>query len=79
MSFAIELAERGLLPDSLIRWGIRQLDKKRLRVEDQGHHENSVRHWHVSLMNSGIVPLPCKYTNPMNNIMKCLRLFLKKF
>jgi cyclopropane-fatty-acyl-phospholipid synthase len=39
MRFAIELAERRLLPDSLIRWGIRQLDKKRLRLEDLGDSE----------------------------------------
>jgi cyclopropane-fatty-acyl-phospholipid synthase len=39
MRFAIELAERGLLPDSLIRWGIRELDKKRLRMEDLGDPE----------------------------------------
>ncbi len=39
MSFVIELAERGLLPDSLIRWGIRRLDKKRLRLEDRGDIE----------------------------------------
>ena len=28
----IELAERGLLPDTLIRFGIRQLLRRRLRV-----------------------------------------------
>ena len=39
MRLAIELAERGLLPDSLIRWGIRELDKKRLRFEDLGDSE----------------------------------------
>lgn len=39
MRLAIELAERGLLPDSLIRWGIRKLDKKRLRLEDLGDSE----------------------------------------
>ena len=39
MRFAIEVAELGLLPDSLIRWGIRQLDKKRLRMEDLGEDE----------------------------------------
>jgi cyclopropane-fatty-acyl-phospholipid synthase len=39
MRVAIELAERGLLPDSLIRWGIRELDKKRLRLEDLGDSE----------------------------------------
>jgi cyclopropane-fatty-acyl-phospholipid synthase len=39
MRLAIELAERGLLPDSLIRWGIRRLDEKRLRFEDLGDME----------------------------------------
>ena len=39
MRFAMELAERGLLPDSLIRLGIRQLDKKRLQMEDLGDSE----------------------------------------
>jgi cyclopropane-fatty-acyl-phospholipid synthase len=36
MSRAIQLAERGILPDWLIRIGIRLLDKKRLRMEDCG-------------------------------------------
>ena len=39
MRLAIEMAERGLLSDSLIRWGIRELDKKRLRLEDLGDRE----------------------------------------
>jgi cyclopropane-fatty-acyl-phospholipid synthase len=39
LRLAIELAERGLLPDSLIRWGIRRLDRKRLRLEDLGDIE----------------------------------------
>ena len=36
MSLLIEMAEHGLLPDRLIRFGIRQLDKKRLQEEDRG-------------------------------------------
>jgi hypothetical protein len=36
MRFAIEMAERGLLPDGIIRRGIRGLNKKRLRLEDVG-------------------------------------------
>ena len=36
MSLLIDMAEHGLLPDRLIRYGIRQLDKKRLREEDCG-------------------------------------------
>jgi cyclopropane-fatty-acyl-phospholipid synthase len=39
MRLAIELAERRLIPDSLIRWGIRSLDKKRLRSQDCGGPE----------------------------------------
>jgi len=30
----ISLAEKGLIPDSLIRWGIRRLDRKRLQMEE---------------------------------------------
>jgi len=35
MSLLIGMAENGLLPDRLIRYGIRQLDKKRLQEEHQ--------------------------------------------
>ena len=40
---AIELAERGLLPDGLIRRGIRGLNKKRLRLEDLGNTEKQLQ------------------------------------
>ncbi|MHC4639743.1 MAG: SAM-dependent methyltransferase [Planctomycetota bacterium] len=36
MSVLIDLADRGYLPDGLIRYGIRKLDKKRLQEEDRG-------------------------------------------
>ena len=36
MKLLSEMAENGLLPDRLIRFGIRQLDKKRLQEENQG-------------------------------------------
>ena len=36
MSVLIELADRGLLPDRLIRYGIRKLDDKRLKEENRG-------------------------------------------
>jgi len=39
MRVALELAERGRLPDWLIRWGIRQLDRRRLRLEGKGDVE----------------------------------------
>ncbi|MFW6163702.1 MAG: SAM-dependent methyltransferase [Planctomycetota bacterium] len=39
MSLLIELAERGVLPDGLIRWGIRDLDRQRLKLEDCGDVE----------------------------------------
>ena len=37
MSVMIDLADRGILPDRLIRMGIRYLDRKRLQEED--HHD----------------------------------------
>lgn len=36
----IDLAERGLIPDAIIRRGIRRLDKKRLRMEAAGDLES---------------------------------------
>ena len=36
MSLLIDMAESGWLPDRLIRFGIRQLDRKRLREENYG-------------------------------------------
>ncbi len=39
MSIAIDLMERGLLPDSLVRFGIRRLCRQRLRDEEQGSPE----------------------------------------
>ena len=39
MSLLIDLAERGVLPDGLIRWGIRGLDRQRLKLEDCGDVE----------------------------------------
>lgn len=36
MKIAVELAERGVIPDSLIRAGIRALDRKRLAGEQSG-------------------------------------------
>ena len=35
----ITFAERGLIPDQLIRWGIRRLDRKRLEMEETGDLE----------------------------------------
>jgi cyclopropane-fatty-acyl-phospholipid synthase len=36
MRLLVDMADNGLLPDRLIRFGIRQLDKKRLREEKDG-------------------------------------------
>ena len=37
MSLLVELAERGMLPDRLIRFGIRKLDKQRLKTEQRAN------------------------------------------
>jgi cyclopropane-fatty-acyl-phospholipid synthase len=39
MSLLIDMAENGWLPDRLIRFGIRRLDRKRLREENHGSSE----------------------------------------
>ena len=39
MSWSMRLLERGLLPDVLIRHGIRRLLRERLAEEDQGGAE----------------------------------------
>jgi cyclopropane-fatty-acyl-phospholipid synthase len=43
MSLLINMAENALLPDGFIRFGIRRLDKKRLRVEGQAQRNQSRR------------------------------------
>lgn len=35
MSIALEMAEAGWLPDRLVRYGIRRLDRKRLKEIDE--------------------------------------------
>jgi cyclopropane-fatty-acyl-phospholipid synthase len=44
MTWSMRLLERGLLPDSLVRFGIRRLLKARLEEEDQGNPEAQQRH-----------------------------------
>ena len=43
MKVLSEIAENGLLPDRLIRFGIRQLDKKRLQAENHGNQDQQRR------------------------------------
>ena len=43
MSFLLELAERGVLPDPLIRLGIRLLDRMRLITEARPDCEAELR------------------------------------
>jgi len=43
MKMLNEMAENGLLPDRLIRFGIRQLDKKRLQAEKYSNEEQQRR------------------------------------
>ncbi len=43
MSLLVNMAENGLLPDRLIRFGIRGFDKKRLKAEDHGDKDQMLR------------------------------------
>ena len=53
MVFMIDLADRAILPDSLIRMGIRMLDRKRLKKEKKATPalQASSRQQFVDLMN----------------------------
>jgi cyclopropane-fatty-acyl-phospholipid synthase len=52
MKQLIKLADRGWLPDQLIRFGIRRLNKKRLRQEfrDNGREQNEKLHHFIEAM-----------------------------
>lgn len=57
MAFFVDLAERGYLPDGLVRFGIRNLLSQRLKLRDQGSdeaNEQSVRDWVAELERSPI-------------------------
>jgi cyclopropane-fatty-acyl-phospholipid synthase len=43
MMKAMKLVEKGLVPDAMIRWGIRRLLKDRLREEDRGSVEGGTK------------------------------------
>lgn len=63
MRTALQLAERGTLADWLIRWGIRRLDRRRLREEDRGSPEANRRakeEFVQSMWQSPIAPVPEK-------------------
>lgn len=44
MNLSLGLLERDLLPDALIRFGIRRLLRERLKEEDKGDPESQQRH-----------------------------------
>ena len=46
MEQAISLVEKGILPDCVVKWGIRRLLAERLRLEDKGSMEANLRALH---------------------------------
>jgi cyclopropane-fatty-acyl-phospholipid synthase len=60
MSLSIELAERGLVPEPLLRYGIRNLLRRRLKEEAVRHSDlGSARtQWLAHMQQSPIAPLP---------------------
>ena len=63
MKTLIALADHGLLPDRLIRFGIRQLDKKRLRSEscgDEASRQRALAGFMEKMHQSPIAVLPHK-------------------
>lgn len=79
-ALAINLAEKSLVPDCLIRFGIRQLSKKRLQEISAGNCEDSAEYFSafVSAMNSAPIALMPELANaqhyelPTEFFLKCL-------
>lgn len=84
-AFSIHLAEKGLLPDFLIRYGIRQLSKKRLHEIQADKCEQSAENLSafVAAMNSSPIALMPEYANaqhyelPTDFFLKCLGKHMK--
>ena len=63
MSFLLDLADNGLLPDRIIRFGVRRLDKKRLLDEDCGNEsqqQKAMAQFIEQMRQSPIAVLPHK-------------------
>ena len=63
MNLATSLADRAILPDSLIRIGIRRLDRQRLRAErpaNESDHQKRRRRFIDAIRNSPIAVVPEK-------------------
>ena len=63
MNVASSLADRGILPDSLIRLGIRRLDRQRLiaeRAHNDSHHHSRREQFIDGIRNSPIAVVPEK-------------------
>ena len=45
LGFLIDLAERGVLPDTALRWGIRWLNRQRLKKENRRNQETQDQFW----------------------------------
>ncbi|NCG13340.1 MAG: methyltransferase domain-containing protein [Planctomycetia bacterium] len=61
MSIMIELAEKGVFPDPLIRWGVKNLVKERLleaQHEATGNHFNSLGRFVDSMREASIAEVP---------------------
>ena len=65
MGLLINMSENGLLPDKLIRLGIRQLDRNRLRAENQADEirQRRARERFISLMNQSPIAIQTRKAN----------------
>lgn len=64
MNILIKSAEHGILPDQYIRWGIRHLDKKRLKQENLRNVELYCRIRHEFLVNLRQSPIAVQTQKP---------------
>jgi hypothetical protein len=79
MKRLIDMAEQGVLPDWLIRIGIRMLDRKRLAEEARKEVEAGEKGSSGLSKTCVKVLLHCKWKSPRSSTMNFPRLFSRRF
>jgi hypothetical protein len=70
-----DFAERSLLPDWMIRWGIRRLLASRLRLEERRNKEEPRAYVRQFMKSCAAVPLPLRRSLPRTALRSAYPLF----
>jgi cyclopropane-fatty-acyl-phospholipid synthase len=75
----VDLSDRAILPDKLIRFGIRRLDKKRLQAERRKNYEDQGKALFEFIESMRSSPIAVQRKNQTNSTARFPRPFFKKF